>query len=67
MKEWITENIFKSRTAWAAGIALLIGVITWIAAVPKDLGGWVALGTFIVTALGGWVAANKVQSNIDNK
>jgi hypothetical protein len=67
MKEWITENILKSRTAWAACIALIIGITTWICAVPKDLGGWVALGTFIVTALGGWVAANKVQANINTK
>jgi hypothetical protein len=67
MKDWITENILQSRTAWAACIALLVGIITWIFAVPKDLGGWVALGTFIITALGGWVTANKIQSNINTK
>jgi hypothetical protein len=67
MKDWIKENILHSRTAWAACIALLIGLITWIFAVPKDLAGWVALGGFLVTSLGGWVAANKVQSNINTK
>lgn len=65
MKEWIVTNILKSRTAWAAGIALVVGITTWIAVVPKDLAGWIALGTFVVTSLAGWVAANKVQSNID--
>ena len=67
MKDWIKENIFRSRTAWAAVIALLIGIITWIAAAPKDLGSWIALGTFTIGALGGWVAANKVQANINTK
>ena len=66
MGEWLKENILQSRTAWAAIVALLIGIITWIFVAPKDLTGWIALGTFIVTALGGWVAANKVQSNINS-
>lgn len=67
MKEWIVENIFKSRTAWAALLALIVGVITWAVAVPKDLASWIALGSFLVAVFAGWTAVNKVGDNIATK
>ena len=60
MKEWIVENILKSRTAWAALLALLIGVLAWVFGAPKTLESWIALGAFLVAVFGGWTAVNKV-------
>lgn len=63
--EWFQENLFQSRTFWGMAFLALVGLVTWIIVVPKDLAGWVALMGSLTAVVGGWVAANKVQANID--
>lgn len=60
MKDWIKENILQSRTAWAAILALVVGVVLWLIFVPKSLEAWVALGTFLTLVFGGWTTINKI-------
>jgi hypothetical protein len=68
MKDWITENILQSRTAWAAILIYIAGTIAWIFALPnKDLAAVIAYFTFLGGVFGAWITKNAVQSNINNK
>jgi hypothetical protein len=62
--EWIKTELLMSKKFWGMILALIIGIATWIVCVPKDIGGWIALGTYCVGAIGGWVTANLIQENI---
>lgn len=64
MKEWIKENLLKSRTFWAAILALFICVGSWLAFIPKTLESWVALGSSVILITGIWTGVNKIGDNI---